>query len=83
MRYSSSFGRGKRSVRSVLNAPKSGFGAAYPRGDAAGVMPDDLLSKGVRRTLVVSKSSGRARDLRILSRSFEVRRLSFARLVVY
>ena len=39
-----------------------------------------MPSKGVRRTLVVSKSSGRARDLSTLSRSFVVRRLSLARL---
>lgn len=81
-RYSSSFGRWKKSVRSALSAAKSGFGAPKLCGDATGVCPFDLLPNGVRSTLVVSKSSGSALDLSILSRSFVVRRFNFARLVV-
>lgn len=80
IRYSSSF-RCTQSVRNARRPPKSGFGAPYVWGDATGVPPAELLSKGVRRTFVVSKSSGRARDLSILSRSFVVRRFSFARLL--
>lgn len=81
IRYSSSFGRGPQSVRNVRRPPKSGFGAPYVWGDATGVPLAELPSKGVRRTFVVSKSSGRARDLSILSRSLVVRRFSFARLL--
>lgn len=79
-RYSSSFGRWNMSVRSALNAAKSGFGAPKLRGDSMEDCPVDLLPNGVRSTLVVSKSSGSARDLSILSRSFVVRRFNFARL---
>jgi hypothetical protein len=81
IRYSSSFDRCTESVRNARKPPKSGFGALYVCGDATGVPPAELPSKGVRRTFVVSKSSGRARDLSILSRSLVVRRFSFARLV--
>ena len=52
----------------------------WARGDATGVSDVGLWSKGVRKTWVVSKSSGKARDFNIRSRSLLVRRLSFARL---
>lgn len=42
----------------------------------------DLWSNGVRKTWVVSKPSGNARDLSMRSRSLVVRRLSFARLQI-
>jgi hypothetical protein len=61
--------------------PSAKFGA-YDPGDARGVPRPWWLPNGEWSACAMSKSSGRARDLIMRSRSSLVNRLSFARLRV-